>query len=104
MVRAVSNGCLLVVLLMSWARPAAAADPENGARLAERWCSACHLVAPNRQQVAGEATPFRDVARRPGFDAPRLAFFLLNPHPVMPDMSLTRGEAEDLAAYISTLR
>jgi hypothetical protein len=32
-----------------------------------------------------------------------LAFFLLDPHPKMPDMALTRAEAADLAAYISSL-
>jgi hypothetical protein len=40
----------------------------------------------------------------PDFDANRIAMFLLDPHPKMPDMSLTRFEAGDLAAYIATLR
>jgi hypothetical protein len=30
--------------------------------------------------------------------------FLLDPHPKMPDMSLTRTEAADIAAYIGSLR
>jgi hypothetical protein len=29
-------------------------------------------------------------------------FFLLEPHPKMPSMSLTRNEANDIAAYIGT--
>jgi hypothetical protein len=33
-----------------------------------------------------------------------LAFFLLDPHPKMPNLQLTRSEASDIAAYISTLR
>ena len=32
--------------------------------------------------------------------AAKLALFLLAPHPRMPDMSLSRSEAADLAAYI----
>jgi hypothetical protein len=40
----------------------------------------------------------------PGFDAAKVALFLLNPHPKMPDMNLSRAEAADLAAYIATLR
>jgi hypothetical protein len=36
----------------------------------------------------------------PGFDAAKLALYLLLPHPKMPDMSLTRSEAADLTAYI----
>ena len=31
------------------------------------------------------------------------AFFLLEPHPKMPNMQLSRSEAADLAAYIATL-
>ena len=46
---------------------------------------------------------FASVARRPDFDAAKLAFFLLDPHPKMPNMALTRREAEDIAAYIARL-
>ena len=83
--------------------PAFAADPYNGERLARRWCEPCHVVASDQREVTGEAPPFASIARRPGFDPARLALFLLDPHPKMPDMSLTRFEAGDLAAYIATL-
>jgi hypothetical protein len=86
------------------APPACAADAYNGGRLARRWCEPCHVVAPDQREVTGEAPPFESVARRPDFDPARLALFLLDPHPKMPDMSLTRIEAGDLAAYIATLR
>jgi hypothetical protein len=43
------------------------------------------------------------IARRPQFDSGQVALFLLDPHPKMPNMSLTRMEAGDLAAYIATL-
>jgi hypothetical protein len=33
-----------------------------------------------------------------------LALFLLLPHPKMPDMSLSRSEAADLAAYIVSFK
>jgi hypothetical protein len=39
----------------------------------------------------------------PGFDRNKVAFFLLDPHPKMPDMSLSRNEAADLAVYIASL-
>jgi mono/diheme cytochrome c family protein len=80
------------------------ADAHNGEVLARRWCATCHLVASDQQGPAGEASPFVSMAKLPAFDAHRLAFFLLNPHPRMPDMGLTRREAEDLAAYIATLK
>jgi mono/diheme cytochrome c family protein len=86
------------------ALPAVAADAEIGKRLAERWCASCHVVAADQRQPTAEATPFAGMARTPNFDAPRIAYYLLLPHPRMPDMSLSRSEAEDLAAYIEALR
>ena len=79
------------------------ADVQHGATIARRWCSSCHVVASNQRQVTGEAPPFATIARSPGFDEQRLAFFLLDPHPKMPDMGLSRTEATDLAAYIASL-
>jgi len=84
-------------------QPVLAADAANGERLARRWCEPCHVVAADQRQATGEAPPFASIATRPGFDAARIATFLLDPHPKMPDMSLTRIEAADLAAYIATL-
>jgi mono/diheme cytochrome c family protein len=94
-------GCCLAVAMI--AQPVLAGDPRNGEQLARRWCEPCHVVAADQRQVTGEAPPFASIATRPGFDAARIATFLLDPHPKMPDMSLTRIEAADLAAYIATL-
>jgi len=44
------------------------------------------------------------VARKPDFTAEKLVFFLLDPHPKMPNFPLNRNEAADLAAYIGSLR
>lgn len=97
-------GIAALALLCLGIRSAAAADARNGALLAKQWCSACHLVERGQKGPTTEATPFPTVARRPGLNAGKLAFFLLDPHPRMPNMQLTRNEAGDLAAYISTLR
>jgi hypothetical protein len=40
----------------------------------------------------------------PGFDAAKIALFLLDPHPKVPNMGLSPKEAADLAAYIATLK
>jgi mono/diheme cytochrome c family protein len=82
----------------------ALADPENGRRLAERWCSACHVVATSQQRASADVPPFSTIARAPSFNAQQLAFFLLEPHPKMPSMSLSRKEATDIADYIKQLR
>jgi len=95
----------LAVAVTVTTHPAAAADAQNGERLAHRWCEACHVVAAKRTGAGtDQAPPFATIAKRPNFDAGRLALFLLAPHPKMPDMSLTRTEAADLAAYIATLK
>jgi mono/diheme cytochrome c family protein len=82
----------------SWA----AADAAHGARLAERWCAACHVIKPGQQHGSTQAPPFSEIAKQPHMDAPMLALFLLLPHPKMPDMNLSRSEAADLAAYIKS--
>ncbi|PWB58197.1 MAG: cytochrome C552 [Bradyrhizobiaceae bacterium] len=83
---------------------ALAADAATGRQLAQRWCATCHVVAPEQARASADVPSFAEIASRPGFNADALAFFLLDPHPKMPNMSLTRNEAGDLAAYIATLR
>jgi mono/diheme cytochrome c family protein len=82
----------------------ARADPNDGEKLARRWCAGCHLVAPDQQRTTTDAPPFATIARVPGFNREKLVFFLLEPHPKMPGMALSRSEATDLADYIATFR
>ncbi len=82
---------------------AAPADAAHGERLAKRWCAACHIVSANQKRGSDTAPSFASIARRPGFSPHKLAQFLMNPHPKMPDMQLTRDETRDLGAYIATL-
>jgi mono/diheme cytochrome c family protein len=97
-------GCMAALAAMLMARSGFAADPHNGARLAARWCEACHVISATQHRASIDAAPpFATIAARPGFDAGKIALFLLDPHPKMPDMSLTRAEAADLAAYIGSL-
>lgn len=93
----------LGVLLLA-ASPASAADPQHGLDLARQWCAACHVVTDNQLEANADAPPFATVARSRHFDTRTLIDFLLAPHPKMPEMSLTRGEAGDIAAYIASLR
>jgi mono/diheme cytochrome c family protein len=83
---------------------AAAADVQHGKALAQRWCAECHVVASDQARANADVATFASVARRQDFSAAQLALFLLDPHPKMPNLSLTRVEANDLAAYIATLK
>jgi mono/diheme cytochrome c family protein len=95
-------GLGLVVTLAG--TPGFAADARNGEQLARRWCVACHVVASSQHRSStDQAPPFATIASRPGFNTGKLALFLLDPHPKMPDMGLARTQAADLAAYIQTL-
>lgn len=79
-------------------------DRENGRVIAERWCAACHLVGPDQTSAAADIATFMEIARAAPDDLSALEGFLADPHPVMPDMSLSRTEIRDLIAYIASLR
>jgi len=93
---------LAALLTLVAATPVFAADVAQGERIARRWCAACHVVSADQQRASADVPSFFDVARRrSGQD---LRAFLTDPHPRMPDMSLTREEIADLVAYIESLK
>ncbi|MGO8908127.1 MAG: c-type cytochrome [Bradyrhizobium sp.] len=83
---------------------AVAADADHGAVLAKRWCATCHLVESDQKQASADVPPFATIAHKSDFTPEKVAFFLLDPHPKMPDFPLSRNEAADIAAYIGSLR
>ena len=100
--RQIGHSVILVAIFA--ATSSFAADPDHGETLVKRWCAACHLVAADQKAATTEAPPFAYVAKRPDFDAAKIASFLLDPHPKMPNMELSRDEAADITAYIATLK
>ena len=94
---------LTAALIPAFASFAFAADPNHGEAVVKRWCAECHLIAQG-QKSSTEAPPFSSIAKRPDFDAAKVAYFLLDPHPKMPNMQLSRAEVADIAAYIATLK
>jgi mono/diheme cytochrome c family protein len=81
---------------------ASAADAGHGKTIAKRWCAACHLVSGEQTSASADVPSFADIAARRS-EAKALANFLADPHPKMPDMHLTRGEIDDIVAYIRSL-
>ena len=90
-------------LLLS-AAPCYPADAAHGLDLAKRWCATCHLVSPEQQRASADVPPFATIAKSSSFDPKRLPYILLEPHPKMPQMALSRSAADDIAAYIETLK
>jgi mono/diheme cytochrome c family protein len=100
-------GRYAVLALGVWASITSAAampaEPARGKKLARHWCASCHVVANDQKSGADSAPPFATIARKPGFDGGKIAQFLMDPHPKMPDMQLSRDETKDLGAYIASL-
>ena len=92
---------LAIALTSAAAGPALAADSENGQTLAQRWCIGCHVVSDQQRKGTDLAPSFAAIASRPDFNEDKLAFFLLEPHPKMSNMALSRTETRNLAAYIA---
>jgi len=105
---ALSNRFIMVATLLTLVGSSAlgGGQPEEGKVIAERWCAACHQVSPEQTTASADVPSFMTVAemRSMKSDLAALEGFLANPHPVMPDMSLTRQEIRDLVAYIGSLK
>ena len=91
---------LLPALLAASA--ALAADADNGKRLAEMRCVTCHIVSPSERRDVTDAPPFEAIARKFASNPDALAFSIMDQHPRM-NVTLTRREAQDVAAYINAL-
>ena len=98
--RALTYG-LSLLLLAGACETSLAADAYKGETLAKRWCVSCHVVSEEQRKGSDMAPSFSAIASRPGFNEDRLAYFLLDPHPKMPNLALSRDETRDLAAYIA---
>lgn len=92
---------LSLTLLAGVHAPTQAADAVNGETLAKRWCASCHLVSEDQRRGTDVVPSFASIAARPDFDEDKLATFLLEPHPKMESMALSRIEARNIAAYIA---
>ena len=93
-----------LLMLACTGEAAFAANPDNGLTLAQRWCATCHVVDGDQKRASADVPPFAAIARKQDFTPEKVAFFLLDPHPTMPNFPLSRSEAGDIAAYIGTLR
>jgi mono/diheme cytochrome c family protein len=96
--------CVTLVVLACTNQSALAANPDNGSDLAQRWCAGCHVVAGDQIKGTDIAPSFASIAERPDYNVEKLASFLLEPHPKMPNMALSPEEAKDISAFIGEQR
>jgi mono/diheme cytochrome c family protein len=84
------------------AQNAFAADADNGKRLAQQHCSPCHIVEPGSRRELANSPPFETIAQKFANAPDLIAFAILSPHPRM-NLTPSRRDAQDIAAYIATL-
>jgi mono/diheme cytochrome c family protein len=77
-------------------------NAESGRRLAIHWCSGCHAVRPQRTLTF--AADFADIAKQPSTTALSLRVFFRTSHHSMPNFILQPEEADDIVAYILSLK
>ncbi|HVZ69740.1 MAG TPA: c-type cytochrome [Rhizomicrobium sp.] len=80
----------------------AAGDSEAGAELASKSCSSCHAL-PAASAGADIAPPFANIARDRKGDRAWVRTWLMNPHPPMKGLNLTRSQIDDIIAYLESL-
>lgn len=79
-------------------------DAGRGRTIATTWCASCHLVVAGQTRVSPDVPTFASIAQRLPSDLDVLAAFVANPHPPMPNLSLSRQDIRDVLTYIATLK
>lgn len=99
----------LVLLALLACIPAASAqtpgNPQRGRASAATLCAECHRTEPGPgSSPLSAAPPFASVANTRGMNALALSVWLVTSHPTMPNILLAPDTADDIIAYILTLR
>jgi mono/diheme cytochrome c family protein len=81
-------------------------DVSGGRDLAQAWCAECHAIAPGTSRRPTLAPEFVAIANRPEVTALALKVFLRSDHAerLMPNFVIGPQQADDLVAYILSLR
>ena len=80
-------------------------DIGQGQVFANKVCSTCHAVMADQfMSPVAEATPFQKVANTPGMTRTALTVFFRTPHKKMPNLIISGAEADDVIAYILSLK
>jgi|SRR6185437_13689138 len=95
---------VLASILASLVGPAIAAtgDAEAGRALVLRSCTSCHATNSTSAATDG-APPLSFVARDNKQNPAWIRGWLMDPHPPMPGIMLSRKQIDDVIAYLNTL-
>jgi mono/diheme cytochrome c family protein len=95
-------GALAIALICD---PVEAQDRQAGLALARRVCADCHAVERFQTPSPKPGAPtFQQLASTPGMTSAALTVAFTTPHAGMPMYRLSPEQADDLIAYILSLR
>lgn len=83
--------------------PEGVGNSQAGYDYAKEVCAGCHGISLEASPLS-EATPFRDVANRPGITGTALAVWLEASHPTMPNIVIEQDDKLNVIAYILSLK
>jgi len=79
-------------------------NPSSGRQIATKVCGSCHYVFATKQSKTEVPPSFEDIANLPSTTALSLKVFLRSNHKRMPNLILFDAEADDVIAYILSLK
>ena len=79
-------------------------EPSWGRRLAAAWCADCHSIGPGPSGQGNVGPEFVAIAKMPSTTALSLQVFLQSSHKEMPNLMLEPHDADDIVAYILSLK
>jgi mono/diheme cytochrome c family protein len=80
-------------------------NPKLGVTYAQANCAGCHAVLYGETESPNPDAPvFKAVADTPGITRTALSVFLQSPHPTMPNLIVPAQDADNLIAYILSLK
>ena len=77
---------------------------EAGRALVEAWCAECHATGAKVVKGKRPGPDFVEIANRASTTPLSLNVFLRSSHETMPNVIVARGEADDIVAYILSLK
>ncbi len=107
--RSVTSRVLLAVALLLAPSATASAetfgDTDNGAKLALEQCAECHLMPGGPEPTNRLKGPnFVDISALPSTTRMSLTVWFRTPHPNMPNLIIEEEDANDLIAYLLSLK
>src|ERR1700745_3033223 len=103
--QSIAGGILVATTLLCSVNPAAAANPQQGKRLALTYCARCHAIDKVSPSPLKIAPPFRTLHERYPAEMLQeaLAEGIVTGHPTMPQFSFDADQVGDFIAFLKTL-